>query len=113
MNCSCQLRFCLSLRQRCKRFDRCWRLRRKKGGALAHANSRRSGGVCAQRSEHIAVARARIGFADRAVDVCIAVGDKTSFGRMERERNGANALGKPCGAGLFFGGLLADGGAAR
>ena len=44
----------------------CWRLRRKKGGVLAHANSRRSGGVCAQRSEHIAVARARIGFADRA-----------------------------------------------
>ena len=57
--------------------------------------------------------KARIGFADRAVDVCIAVGDKTSFGRMERERNGANALGKPCVAGLFFGGLLADGGAAR
>ena len=57
--------------------------------------------------------KARIGFADRAVDVCIAVGDKTSFGRMERERNGANALGKPCGAGLFFGGLLADGSAAR
>ena len=91
---------------------------------MAHANSRRSGGVCAQRSEHIAVARARIGFADRAararigfadraVDVCIAVGDKTSFGRMERERNGANALGKPYGAGLFLGGLLADGGAAR